>query len=125
VADGQVLKLDTDSEYFFREGCFIVETLNDPAHPELSIARARVEAGVATQPHSLTATTERYLIQSGDGLVFLGDDRHGQPVAAGDIVVIPPGVCQSIRNTGEDDLIFQVVCTPRFVPENYVVEDPQ
>jgi mannose-6-phosphate isomerase-like protein (cupin superfamily) len=120
---GSVHPFDESSEYFFREGCYIVEVLNDPDHPDLSIARARVAPGVTTQPHSLTNTTERYLIQSGTGLVFLGDDTQGMPVKADDVVVIPSGVCQSIRNTGRVDLIFHALCTPRFLPENYREEE--
>jgi hypothetical protein len=69
---GSVHPFDESSEYFFREGCYIVEVLNDPDHPDLSIARARVAPGVTTQPHSLTNTTERYLIQSGNGVGVLG-----------------------------------------------------
>lgn len=119
MEQGSVHPLNESSEYFFREGCYIIEVFNDPAHPDLSIARARVAPGVTTQPHSLVNTTERYLIQSGEGLVFLGADVEGVPVKAGDVVVIPAGVCQSIRNTGGNDLIFHALCTPRFLPEHY------
>jgi mannose-6-phosphate isomerase-like protein (cupin superfamily) len=119
TAEPSVHAFDVEREYFFPEGCYIVEVLNDPAHPDVSIARARVSPGVSTRPHSLIDTTERYLVQSGEGLVFLGADTEGQPVRAGDVVVIPAGVCQSIRNTGGDDLVFHAICTPRFMPECY------
>ena len=35
-------------EYFFDEGCHILEICNDAQHQELSIARARVTAGTET-----------------------------------------------------------------------------
>ena len=38
-------------------------------------------------------------------------------IAAGDVVVIPAGVSQSIRNPGPRDLVFHCVCTPRFTPD--------
>lgn len=120
MSDAKVYPHSQNAEYFFKEGCFIVESLNDERHPELSIARARVASGVTTQPHALRDTTERYLIQSGEGLVFLGNDADGQHVMAGDVVVIPAGVRQSICNTGAEDLIFHAICTPRFLPENYL-----
>jgi len=110
---------NVDEEYFFHEGCFIVETLNNDTSPELSIARARVTPGAVTQPHALRDTVERYLIHSGEGIVYLGNDELGQRVAAGDVVVIPAGVRQYIHNTGSVDLVFHAICIPRFVPESY------
>ena len=40
-------------------------------------------------------------------------------VNPGDTVVIPAGMRQRIRNSGEEELIFLALCTPRFVPEHY------
>jgi mannose-6-phosphate isomerase-like protein (cupin superfamily) len=107
-----------DQEYWFEEGCFILELLNDPADPDVSIARARVPAGTTTTWHFLHGTTERYVILSGSAEVAVGDDP---PAAVGprDVVVIPPGVRQRIRNTGAEDLVFLAICSPRFRLENY------
>jgi mannose-6-phosphate isomerase-like protein (cupin superfamily) len=106
-------------EYFFAEGCYISEWSNSPDDAEASIARARVLPGVTTRWHSLKAITERYVILQGDGEAEVG----GLPtmhVTAGDVVVIPAGVRQRIRNSGETDLVFLAVCTPRFVLEAYI-----
>ena len=46
-------------------------------------------------------------------------DGETKRLAAGDVVVIPAGCPQQIRNDGEDDLVFLAICTPRFVPECY------
>ena len=35
-------------------------------------------------------------------------------VGPGDVVRIPAGVAQRIGNTGDDQLIFYAICTPRF-----------
>lgn len=123
MTDGTVHPLDESTEYFFREGCHIVELLNVPENPALSIARARVEPGVTTAPHALRDTTEHYLIQSGQGRVFLGEDPQGVLVSAGDAVCIPAGVRQLITNTGMEDLVFHAICSPRFLPENYIALD--
>jgi mannose-6-phosphate isomerase-like protein (cupin superfamily) len=40
-------------------------------------------------------------------------------VGPGDTVEIPAGVSQRITNTGDDDLLLQCVCLPRFTPECY------
>lgn len=107
------------AEYFFREGCFINELHNDAADPALSIARARLEPGKTTRWHKLTDTVERYVIQSGRGIVEVGDEPP-QRVGAGDVVIIPAACRQRIRNGGDDDLIFLAICTPRFAPDSYV-----
>jgi mannose-6-phosphate isomerase-like protein (cupin superfamily) len=113
---------DANREYFFQEGCFILELLNDPADPQASIARARVPPGVTTRWHRLRGTVERYAIVSGSGAVSVGD-APAAAVGPGDVVLIPAMTRQRIANTGAEDLVFLAVCTPRFEPENYL-EDP-
>jgi len=108
-----------DQEYFFREGCHILELLNDASSPDLSLARARVAPGIRTVPHRLRGTTERYVIQEGAGRVFLGKDTVGRPVGPQDVVVIPAGVVQSICNEGPGDLVFLAICLPRFETSCY------
>ena len=107
-------------EYFFAaEGCYITELSNSPDDPAVSIAQARVEAGVTTAWHCLKNTVERYVISSGEGLVEIGYDAP-RKVTQGDVVVIAPMERQRITNTGNSDLIFLAICTPRFLPENYL-----
>ncbi len=105
-------------EYFFKEGCHIAELLNREDHSALSIARARVAPGVSTRRHRLKGTEERYIIQSGEGIVRLGD-KPPEHVVAGSVVYIPEGCEQSITNTGKEDLVFLALCTPRFVVSAY------
>lgn len=116
---GKVKCYQPEHEYYFEEGCFINELSNEEGDPEVSIARARVEPGKITRWHYLRGTTERYVIISGSGLV----ETARQPsaaVSAGDVVLIPPGVRQRIRNTAGGDLVFLAICSPRFHPHNYV-----
>lgn len=113
-----VLHPEEQDEFYFREGCHILEHSNGDADPELSIARARVAPGVRTRAHALDGVTERYLIISGRGRVHL----EGLPqteVGSGDVVLIPPGISQSIENIGTEDLVFFALCTPRFRQELY------
>jgi mannose-6-phosphate isomerase-like protein (cupin superfamily) len=105
-------------EYFFEERCFISEWWNSEQDADVSVARARVLPGVTTRLHRLRGIMERYIILEGQGLVEI----NGQPagtVSTGDVVLIPPGVPQRITNPGISDLLFLVVCTPRFLPEAY------
>ena len=101
------------AEFQTDERCYISEIWNDPSDPGCSIAQARVEPGVSTAWHSLDGVVERYRILSGQGLVELGG-LPAETVKPGDVVVIPADVRQRITNTGEQDLLFDCVCTPRF-----------
>lgn len=119
----RIVHPDPQQEYaFLAEGCRILESWNHPADSQASIARARVAPGVMTRWHALREVTERYLIVSGNGIVEIGE-RAPETVQAGDVVVIPPGVRQRIRNDGPVDLVFYAVCTPRFTPDCYAALD--
>jgi mannose-6-phosphate isomerase-like protein (cupin superfamily) len=111
-------KHDAKQEYYFEEGCYITEISNSTDDEDVSIARARVEEAQQTKWHYLENTTERYVIVHGEGLAEIGD---GEPlrVSIGDVVVIPPDTRQRIKNTGKGDLVFLVVCSPRFHTKDY------
>lgn len=109
------------NEYFFKEGCFITEWMNNPCEDAVSIARARVEPGVTTHWHRLEGITERYVILQGEGRVEIGT-LAPEKVLPGALVIIPAGERQRISNAGSEDLIFLAVCTPRFRPECYRAE---
>jgi len=112
-----VISPDESDEYYFKEGCHILEVLNSTDDQALSIARARVAPATATQLHALKETFERYYVLRGTGVVTVGCTEH--PVGVGDVVCIAPGVAQKIKNTGNKDLVFLAMCTPRFILENY------
>jgi mannose-6-phosphate isomerase-like protein (cupin superfamily) len=114
----QILKANEADEYYFEEGCFILELSNSPADPGVSIARARVKAGETTKLHRLRGIVERYVILSGMGKVEVGGCEP-QQVSAGDVVIIPSLCSQRITNIGTEDLIFLAICTPRFTKEVY------
>lgn len=115
----QVIHPDPALEYaFVEEGCHILESWNHPDDAQASLARARVSPGNATRWHALRGVTERYLIVGGHGIVEVGE-RAPEAVQPGDVVVIPPGVRQRVRNAGGEDLVFYAVCTPRFTPDCY------
>ena len=114
-----IYRSESAAEYYFEEGCYILELLNDPADPDVSVARVRVPPSGETEWHLLSSTVERYVMLSGQGEVSVGDDPPA-PVGPEDVVLIPEGVKQRIRNTGDDELVFLAICSPRFDPENYI-----
>ena len=119
-------------ETWIEEGCFVTELFNTPVDPALSIARIRVAARTATRWHHLDVD-ERYLIAEGTGVVDVDEryliaegtgvvDVDGVPptaVGPGDVVVVPAGCGQRIRNDTDDNLVFYCLCTPRFTPDAY------
>jgi mannose-6-phosphate isomerase-like protein (cupin superfamily) len=109
--------------WFQKEGCQIQEIGNTPEDPDVSIARARVPPGGRTRWHSLRNTTERYLITAGKGTVEIGE-LAPTTVVAGDLAVIPPNVRQRITNSGDVDLVFYAICSPRFTPDCYQNLEP-
>ncbi|BBO75748.1 hypothetical protein DSCW_31650 [Desulfosarcina widdelii] len=114
----RIRRAKPEDEYYFKEGCHILEMSNAPDDPEVSIARARVAPGVTTRLHRLDGITERYVILEGSGQVSLGG-QAAQTVGPGDVVIIPPRCSQQIENSGTTDLLFLAICTPRFIPEAY------
>jgi len=123
VNSGYIHRPNESAEYWFEEGCHILELANSADDPDLSIARARVDPGQTTRWHTLSATTERYVILAGEGIVELGKDLR-ESVTTGDVVRIPAGIAQRIRNCGTEDLVFLAICSPRFTPECYTAMEP-
>ena len=110
--------IDTDKEYYFDEGCYINELSNTDTDPEVSIAQARVLQGETTRWHRLKNSAERYVILQGKGQVEIGQ-LPATNVNPGDVVLIPAGCRQRITNTGNTDLVFLAICSPRFQSGDY------
>jgi len=115
----RITEFSSHSEYFFAEGCHIIELANSEDDPDVSIARARVEPGRTTRWHYLEGTVERYVITQGSGVVEVADFAP-RKVGPGDVVLIPAGERQRIRNSGSGDLVFLAICSPRFTEGVYV-----
>ena len=94
--------------------CELLHPDNVPGAENLrcSIAHAIVPAGEATLPHLLRQSTELYYILSGSGEMYIGSEHA--PVRPGQLVLIPPGARQYIRNTGTDDLVFLCIVAPKW-----------
>jgi len=112
------------TEYATDERCHILEVANDGGDEQVSIARARVEPGITTAWHKLDGIDERYLIVRGSGQVEIGD-LAPVDVEPGDVVRIPDGCRQRIRNSGTRDLVFYAICSPPFRQQAYInLEQP-
>lgn len=115
----KIVKANSPYEYLTPEHCYIAENFSDK---DVSIARATVKPGVTTLAHHLLGVQEIYLITSGHGKVTVGNLEPTE-VRVGDVVIIPAETSQKVTNTGETDLVFYCICTPRFTEACYVNEE--
>jgi mannose-6-phosphate isomerase-like protein (cupin superfamily) len=116
--DAAILTYNEETEYHTDELCYINELSNTLNDPDVSIVRARVQAGITTRWHRLHGITERYVVLEGQGLVDVGE-LAPQEIKCGDVVLIPPECRQRITNRGTGDLIFLAICSPRFQQNAY------
>ena len=107
-------------ECYLDERIYAAEYINHTTIPNFSLARCRVKPGITTQLHSLSVD-EWYVVESGYGCMEV--DAQEKDISSGSIVQIPRGVSQRVCNTGDQDLIFFCVCTPRFTPETYSTDE--
>jgi mannose-6-phosphate isomerase-like protein (cupin superfamily) len=117
----KIVKANIPYEYLTPERCYIAENFSDK---DVSIARATVKPGITTKAHHLKKIQEIYIITAGEGKVtFSGLEPTN--VSAGDVIVIPAGASQKISNTGQIDLVFYCVCTPRFTEDCYFDDEAE
>lgn len=110
-------------ETWISERLFVQEVLNHPGLPDASLATCRLPEGFTTQLHKLDGVDETYIIQQGIGLMRRGEDPP-YAVGPGDCVFIARGTAQNIANTGTGDLVFTVLCLPRWTSESYSALEP-
>jgi mannose-6-phosphate isomerase-like protein (cupin superfamily) len=77
-----------------------------------SLAEATVPPGGETDEHYHVRAEELYHFVSGAGRMRLGKEE--EEVAAGDCVVIPPGVNHKLWNPGTEPLVLLCCCAPPY-----------
>lgn len=97
----------------------ILHPKNDPVDLPYSLAKATLEVGEASDPHILKTSSELYIIEKGMGKAFVGEKEVD--VKPGDIVLIPAGEVQYIKNTGAERLEFLCVVAPPWSKSDEVI----
>jgi mannose-6-phosphate isomerase-like protein (cupin superfamily) len=93
-------------------------TVRELAHPRrggshaLSLAEATVPAGGETAEHLHRESEEIYLFTVGAGRMRLGEDEAA--VAAGALVVIPPGIPHKLWADPDGPLVLLCMCSPAY-----------
>jgi mannose-6-phosphate isomerase-like protein (cupin superfamily) len=85
-----------------------------------SLAEATLPPGRATEPHRHPATEEIYYVLQGAGRMTVGNaSREVGPL---DAILIPPAARHTLRNTGQDPLVFLCCCAPPYSHEDTVLD---
>jgi mannose-6-phosphate isomerase-like protein (cupin superfamily) len=84
-----------------------------------SLAEATVPPGAATVRHHHVTSEEIYLFTAGSGRMKLGAEDFA--VAAGDCVVIPPGVLHGLTNPTGEPLVLLCACAPAYADADTVL----
>ncbi len=84
-----------------------------------SLAEARLAPGLATTPHFHPRTEEIYYILHGEAEMTIDDEQ--QTVGTGDAIGISPGQVHTIRNTGQEVLLFLCCCAPGYEHDDTVL----
>ena len=84
-----------------------------------SLAEATVPAGGQTAEHYHRETEEIYFFTAGTGRMRLGDEERG--VAAGDCVVIAPGLPHKLWSSDHEPLKLLCCCSPAYRDEDTVL----
>lgn len=116
----------TECEPFITKDGSEIRELAGPAWTDAraqSLAEATVPPGTSTIAHYHRVTEELYLFTAGTGRMRLGTDTAD--VAAGDCVVIPPGVEHQLTNTGDVPLKLLCCCAPAYSHDDTVLTEPE
>ena len=100
--------------YVTKDGSLIRELLHPAVHgnDNLSLAEAEIAPGAATALHRHPRAEEIYHVLAGTGSMTLGDEQFS--LAAGDTVLIRPGLPHRVANTGNEPLRILCCCAPPY-----------
>jgi len=104
--------------YVTRDGAEIRELIHPAVHGNRaqSLAEAVVRPGQRTRMHLHRCTEELYHFTWGRGAMTLAGRTF--PVAAGDTVLIPPGIPHCVEAEGQDSLHILCCCSPAYSHED-------
>ena len=100
------MKIETKEKMRGGEGTTSFVHFSDSAQMRNArlLAEITLPPGASIGEHTHDAETEYYIILSGIGIV--ADDGIDKPVSPGDVVVTGNGSRHSIRNAGQEPLVF-------------------
>jgi mannose-6-phosphate isomerase-like protein (cupin superfamily) len=86
-----------------------------PVSIRYSLAHGRLEPGRRSKLHRL-ASSEVYYVLAGRGVFRIGDESAA--VEPGTVVYVPPGMVQTLENTGDAGLEFLCLVDPAWTRQD-------
>ena len=119
----QTVRLDDREPFITADGSSIRELAGVPSGNAVnqSLAEATVPPGGATIEHFHRISEEIYLFTRGMGRMRLGDEEA--QVAAGDMVVIAPGLRHKLYNDGPEPLVLLCCCAPPYSHDDTILTE--
>src|SRR5215204_1156091 len=117
----RIEKLELVKPFTTKDGSEIRELAGVPTGnaEHQSLAEATVPPGAETDEHFHRLSEEIYFLTAGHGRLRLDDDETD--VVVGDTVVIPPGTCHKLWNTGSEPLKLLCCCSPPYSHDDTVL----
>lgn len=115
---GPILRRGDREPFVTKDGSTVTELVH-PAFSSAdaqSVAEATVPAGGETIAHRHHRAEEIYVFTGGAGEMTLDGDAFA--VAAGDAVVIAPGVPHKLKNPGPEPMVLLCVSAPAYSHED-------
>lgn len=119
----EIVNRDRSAPFITKDGSeirSILDRTNSTAIHQ-SLAEATLPPGAETEEHHHPRAEEMYYVLRGRGLMTLEGERR--EVEPGDGILIPPGTRHTIRNTGQEPLVFLCCCSPPYSDEDTVLVD--
>ena len=119
----RIRKLSESDQITAADGTLLRELLhpdrNYPFDGRYSLASAIVKPGNSSLPHTLSSS-EIYYILEGEGEMHVAEEVA--LVKSGDVIEIPAGFSQWIKNMGQADLVFLCIVDPAWRKEDEIIE---
>ena len=97
----------------------VLHPKNEDIHLPYSLAYATLAPGRSSEPHILKTRSEVYVFVRGNGWVFINEESNS--VQPGDVIHIPSGSNQYVKNDGEEALEFWCIVAPAWAADDELV----
>ena len=119
-------KIDSLPTFIAGDATNIIEVFhpkNDALPFNYSLAKASLEVGTSSYPHILKEQSELYIFLEGNAEVFIGEEKTF--ARKGDIVWVPAGVKQYVKNIGDETLHFFCIVDPPWQEVDEIILAPE
>ncbi len=114
----------SDRASFIGQDKALVKEIASPRNTGMknqSVAEVTIKPGDSVLEHYHIRSEELFYILEGEGLMTV--EGESGSVGKGDAVAVFPGMAHKVKNTGDNDLVMLVMCSPSYCDEDQVISD--